>query len=335
MKISALSALFALAALLATTSPAQDLTLADLAARPELLPAQITLGKAVKLQGRAAFPAGQKLTVLAVKGDNVELETPDGRSRFTTKAGDTNVLAAAGEVWNKLTPDQRALTLKSLLQRNDLWTYRVTLKQPIRLDSGSIQAGEQAILVGVEGDTLLLAYEKGNFLFNAIPSQTDFLESARKLLADRNAFPSRVSEDLRGKLVHPVTGAAAPQASGAEPKYYVFYRGAGWCGPCRQFSPSLVKFYRDMKPKHPGFEVFFVSGDKSPAEMKAYAKEAGFSWSAVPQQRQMEMQIVNRLFVNFIPQLVVTDRQGNVLIDSAKTGGPANALKKFESLLKT
>lgn len=328
------SALFALAALLVTTALAQDLTLADLAARPELLPAQVTLRQPVKLQGRPAFAVGQKLTLVSVRGPNVELETPDGRSVFTTKADDTDVLAAAGEPWSKLTPDQRALTLKSALQRNDLWTYRVTLKQPIRLDKSTIQAGEQAILVGIEGNDLLLAYEKGNFLFNAAPAQTDFLDSARKLLVDKNAFPSRVSEDLRGKLVSPATGMAAPFEPGTEPNYYVFYRGAGWCGPCRQFSPSLVKFYRDMKPKHPIFEVFFISGDKSPAEMKAYAKEAGFSWSAVPQQRQPQMQIVNRLFTNLIPQLVVTDRQGNVVIDSAKTGGPALALRKFEALLK-
>jgi hypothetical protein len=30
----------------------------------------------------------------------------------------------------------------------------------------------------------------------------------------------------------------------------------------------------------------------------------------------------------------VTDRQGNVLIDSARTGGPAVALKQFDALLK-
>jgi hypothetical protein len=95
-----------------------------------------------------------------------------------------------------------------------------------------------------------------------------------------------------------------------------------------------VKFYKDAKPKNTNFEVYFISGDKTPAEMKGYAKEAGFSWSAVPQERQPQMQIVNRLFTNLIPQFVVTDRQGNVLIDSARTGGPAVALKQFEALIK-
>jgi hypothetical protein len=46
------------------------------------------------------------------------------------------------------------------------------------------------------------------------------------------------------------------------------------------------------------------------------------------------MQVVNRLFSNMIPQLVVTDRHGAVVIDSAKTGGSDNALKQFAALLK-
>jgi nucleoredoxin len=153
------------------------------------------------------------------------------------------------------------------------------------------------------------------------------------LIVDKNAFPARVIEDLQGKLVDPLTGAAVTLPENSAPKYFAFYRGAGWCGPCRQFSPSLVKFYKDTKPKHSNFEVYFISGDKTPAEMRAYANEAGFSWSAVPQARQPQMQIVNRLFTNLIPQFVVTDGQGNVLIDSVKIG-PAAALKQFDALVK-
>lgn len=325
----------ALAALLATTALAQDLTLADLARRPEFLPAQITLKQPVKLQGKPAVAAGQKLTLVSVRGTNVELETPDGRSTFTTKADDTDVLAAAQQTWKSLNPEQRALTYDALLKRQDLWPYRVKLTQAMRLSGGDLKPGFAAILVGHEGNQLLLVNEQGKFLFNAEPRDTDLLASARKLLADKSAFPSRVSEDLAGKLVSPATSAPAALDAKADPKYYVFYRGAGWCGPCVQFSPSLVKFDKDAKAKHPGaYEIIFISGDKTPAEMKAYAGKMGFAWASVPQARQPETQIVNRLFTNLIPQLVVTDRQGTVVIDSAKTGGPDNALKQFAALLK-
>ena len=312
---------------------AQDLTLAELSRRPEFLPAQVTLKQPVKLQGRPAINAGQKLTVVSIRGTSVEVETPDGRSVFNVKADDTDVLASAQATYQKLSPAQRALTYQSLLQRKDLWTYRVKLTQVMRLSSGDLKPGFAAILVGTEGGNLLLVNEQGKYMFNAAPRDTDLLDSARKLLADPKAFPGRVLEDLQGKLVNSATAAAASLEAGADPKYFAFYRGAGWCGPCRQFSPSLVKFYKDAKPKYPNFEVVFISGDKTPAEMRSYSKEMGFSWVTVPTQRQPETQIVNRLFTNLIPQLVVTDRQGNVVVDSAKIGTAA-ALKQFEALLK-
>ena len=312
---------------------AQDLTLAELSRRPEFLPAQVTLKQPVKLQGRPAINAGQKLTVVSIRGTSVEVETPDGRSVFNVKADDTDVLASAQATYQKLSPAQRALTYQSLLQRKDLWTYRVKLTQVMRLSSGDLKPGFAAILVGTEGGNLLLVNEQGKYMFNAAPRDTDLLDSARKLLADPKAFPGRVLEDLQGKLVNSATAAAASLEAGADPKYFAFYRGAGWCGPCRQFSPSLVKFYKDAKPKYPNFEVVFISGDKTPAEMRSYSKEMGFSWVTVPTQRQPETQIVNRLFTNLIPQLVVTDRQGNVVVDSAKVGTAA-ALKQFDALLK-
>jgi hypothetical protein len=294
-------ALAAVAALVATAAFAQDLTLAELARRPELLPAQVTLKQPVKLQGRPQINAGQKLTVVSVQGTSLQLETPDGRSTFSTKADDTDVLAQAQQTWKNLNPEQRALTYATLLQRRELWPYRVKLTQRMRLSGGELAPGFAAILVGLEGNQLLLVNEQGKYLFNAEPRDTDLLDSARKLIADKNAFPSRVSEDLAGKLVSPATSA-----------------------------PD-----KDAKAKHPGaYEIIFISGDRTPAEMKAYSGKAGFAWPSVPQARQPETQIVNRLFTNLIPQLVVTDRAGTVVIDSAKTGGPDNALKQFAALLK-
>ncbi len=333
MKLRLPLLLAATAALAAPAAFAQDLTLAELSRRPEFLPAQVTLKQPVKLQGRPQLNAGQKLTLVAVRGASVEVETPDGRSVFNVKADDTDVLAAAQAIHGKLTPAQRALTYQAVLQKKELWPYRVKLTQTQRLSGGDLKPGEAGILIGTEGNDLLLVYEKGKFLFNVTPRDTDLLESARKLVADPNAFPSRVSEDLVGKMVNPGTQAAAALGGAANLKYFVFYRGAGWCGPCRQFSPSLVKFYNEAKPKYGNFEFVFISGDKTPAEMRNYAKEMGFAWASVPQQRQPEMQIVNRLFTNLIPQLVVTDRHGNVVVDSAKIGTAA-ALKQLDALVK-
>jgi thiol-disulfide isomerase/thioredoxin len=208
----------------------------------------------------------------------------------------------------------------------------VKLIQPQMLNTGQLPKGEALILKGIEGQDLLVVSEKMKMLFNVAPRDTDLLQVARKRLVERDAAPGRITEDLTGKLISPNTGAAVTLDVSAQPRIYAFYRGASWCGPCRQFSPSLVKFYNDAKPKHPEFEIIYISGDKSMAEMRGYAKEAGFGWRAVATNRQPELQLVNPLFTQYIPQLVVTDRHGNVLIDSARTSTGA-ALKELQTLL--
>src|SRR5947209_5159843 len=89
-----------------------------------------------------------------------------------------------------------------------------------------------------------------------------------------------ISTDLEGKLVElknkftqPVKNPSIGQA-----KYIAFYCGAGWCGPCHQFTPELVKFYKEMKPKYPNFEVVFLSEDRSPVEMQNYMVEMSMPW---------------------------------------------------------
>ena len=50
-------------------------------------------------------------------------------------------------------------------------------------------------------------------------------------------------------------------------QYVAFYHSAGWCAPCKIFTPKLVKFYDDFKPSHPNFELVFVSHDAGLTDM--------------------------------------------------------------------
>jgi len=49
------------------------------------------------------------------------------------------------------------------------------------------------------------------------------------------------------------------------------YFAADWCGPCRQFTPSLKKYHHMVKDfKKKGFEVVWVSGSKNQAGFDSY-----------------------------------------------------------------
>ena len=211
-----------LACTITAMANAQDLTLAELASRPEFLPNQCSLTKPVMVERHVLSP-GQKLTVKSLRGKNVELWTPDGGNTFETKADVTDVLAVAQETWKKLTPEQRSLTYAQLLQSKELWPYRVTVNvklSPLAMPyADGIDVGDSLVLKGVEGSQILVVSEKMKMTFPLEPRDTDILDSARKLVENPDAFPGRITEDLAGNLINPGTGAAAPLEGKAEPRY--------------------------------------------------------------------------------------------------------------------
>lgn len=331
-----------LTCLAAAIASAAELTWDALVGQKELWPARCTVKRAIKFKQGGSVEAGQQLKVVALEPTRVLATTLDGRLRFALKPEDTDILQQAnggsGKLTPaaKLTPQQSGLTYAAVLQRKDLWPYRVALTEPIQLGAGgsmSLRRGEKMILMGVEQGQLLVATERLNTSFDLDARQTDLLSQAQRFAQNKTGAPGRFLEELEGKLVNPANGAPAPLDANTLPDYLVFYRGAGWCGPCREFSPSLVKSYQRLKPAHPEFEVIFISDDKSPAELRNYAKEVGFSWRTVTSDRYKELHIINPMFSQSIPQLVVTDRHGKVLIDSDKIERLV-ALQKFESLLK-
>lgn len=62
-------------------------------------------------------------------------------------------------------------------------------------------------------------------------------------------------------------------------KFVGIYHSANWCGFCHVFTPKLIEFYKKNKKD---FEVVFVSGDKSEAERRDYAKSSKMPWLAAP-----------------------------------------------------
>ena len=109
----------------------------------------------------------------------------------------------------------------------------------------------------------------------------------------------------------------------------MLYRGANWCPPCQVFAPQLVAA---LKEKSSGATVIYISADKSPAEAKTYVTKLGVGWPTIYYANRGQLPAFADLFGSSIPQLVVTDRGGKVLIDSAKIGQD-RALAELKKLL--
>ncbi|MDP2136699.1 MAG: thioredoxin-like domain-containing protein, partial [Candidatus Didemnitutus sp.] len=46
-------------------------------------------------------------------------------------------------------------------------------------------------------------------------------------------------------------------------KFFGLYFSASWCGPCREFTPELIKDYAAIRELYPEFEIVLVSADRS------------------------------------------------------------------------
>jgi nucleoredoxin len=117
--------------------------------------------------------------------------------------------------------------------------------------------------------------------------------------------------------------------------FTLLYFSAHWCGPCRSFTPQLVKFYNEKQGGYL-FQVLFISSDNSDLEMKNYMKEDHMPWPAVIYHSEARKMLKLQYGGSGIPQLVLLDKNGNLLADSFKGKkylGPQHVLNELDTLL--
>jgi len=112
-------------------------------------------------------------------------------------------------------------------------------------------------------------------------------------------------------------GRPVNTATALKGKMVAVYFSASWCGPCRGFTPQLVKFYKKAAKKN-NIEIVFVSSDKNSDAMKNYMKEDSMPWLAVPFNsiERKTLQKIKR--VGGIPNLTVFDANGKLISVNAR-----------------
>jgi len=311
---------------------AGELTWPDLVSHPEFRPAQCAVRQAMQFKSGAKVQDGQTLNIVKFEPNQIVLSTLDGRVTFAAGPEQTDVLAVANAAYAKLTPAQRALTYESLLKRPELWPWTVKLNVAFDVGGQRMKKGDTVYLMTVQKGELVVCSSRFDANFNVPPETTDILTYARKYADDKNGAPGRLFQELDGKLINASTGEAVPLKSDALPRYYVVYHAARWCPYTQKFTPGLLKLYKEMKPKHPEFEVIYVPVEKSAAELQLYAKELNFPWPAVDYNQKNRLAVLAWVLGHSsTPELGVFDRYGNVVIDPA-TVDRDEALKQLAAL---
>ena len=122
----------------------------------------------------------------------------------------------------------------------------------------------------------------------------------------------------------------------ASKKFIAVYYSASWCGPCRNFTPDLVKWYKRNASKSELFELIFVSADRSESQMQGYMVEDKMPWPALEYGSIRTGNPIVGKGGPGIPSLVVFDASGNLVAESYVNGeyvGPRKVLRDFEKML--
>lgn len=149
------------------------------------------------------------------------------------------------------------------------------------------------------------------------------------------AAGATVSDDMRkmtGDVFVDATGTDKGPNALAGKRVVLFYFSASWCGPCRAFSPELVKAYNQWKKDNLPVEVVLISSDNSQEAMLKYMKGHDMPWLALPQGSKEGEAISNANGIRGIPSLVVYDSKGKVITKEGRreiTTKGADAIKEW------
>mmetsp|Transcript_28324 Transcript_28324/g.41845 ORF Transcript_28324/g.41845 Transcript_28324/m.41845 type:complete len:313 (+) Transcript_28324:117-1055(+) len=104
------------------------------------------------------------------------------------------------------------------------------------------------------------------------------------------------------------------------------YFSADWCGPCRQFTPELVQFYKKMnsrRGKKDTFEIVWVSQCRDLESFGQYFTH--MNWLALPPEEAMGQRgqmLSEKYKVKGIPHLALLDEMGNIITLDARNQIP-------------
>ena len=170
--------------------------------------------------------------------------------------------------------------------------------------------------------------------------KTNIWEVSAKEAAARDAAKG-IQKKLHAQLLKDVdsgllrTGGKKAQSTAINKSRYLFsYFSAHWCAPCRQFTPTLVEWYKNHANKG-DFELLFVSSDRDQASMDTYMSETGMPWLGLSLDHPLSKVLKKKYEDSGIPCLVLVDENDALIASSFTQGqyqGPEVALRHYEAI---
>lgn len=101
---------------------------------------------------------------------------------------------------------------------------------------------------------------------------------------------------------------------------------AGWCGPCRQENPNIVKVYNEFNKR--GFDVFGVSLDRTRDEWVKAISDDKLAWTHVSDLQYWNSAAAKLYAVNAIPASFLLDENGVIVARNLRGEDLYNKVKE-------
>ena len=98
----------------------------------------------------------------------------------------------------------------------------------------------------------------------------------------------------------------------------MLYFSAHWCGPCRMFTPELIKTYKSLNEQSKNVELIFCSLDNEQEEWDEYT--ADMPWLCMPFGAVESQEMAEKYDADGIPHLVIIDGKTGEIITLDGTG---------------
>jgi thiol-disulfide isomerase/thioredoxin len=102
---------------------------------------------------------------------------------------------------------------------------------------------------------------------------------------------------------------------------------ASWCGPCREYNPTLLNIYNKYHDK--GFEIYSVSLDKDLRKWKKAIKKDNLTWIHVSDLKGWDSRPAADYGVEAIPASVLLDKDGKIIAVNPEGSSLEKKLKEL------